>query len=90
MLSLLGDAEVAASGGPVAQLAALPYALSVLEQSTVVSRAGVAAMSAGHLHRLPESEMPDSASVIKLHADQRASPPWAADHGEGRTAVDGG
>jgi len=90
MLSLLGDAEVAASGGPVAQLAALPYALNVLEQSTVVSRAGVAAMSAGHLHRLPESEMPDSASVIKQHADQRASPPWAADHGEGRTAVDGG
>jgi hypothetical protein len=83
MLSLLGDAEAAASGGPVAQLAALPYGLNVLAQSTAISRAGVATMSAGHLHRLPGSEMPAPSPVIEQHADQRVSPAGAADHGEG-------
>jgi 5'-deoxynucleotidase YfbR-like HD superfamily hydrolase len=83
MLSLLGDAEAAASGGPVAQLAALPYTLNVLADDIAVGRAGVATMSGGHLHRLPESEMPDSASEIKQPADQRVALPWATAHGEG-------
>src|SRR5919109_1381027 len=83
MLSLLGDAEAAASGGPVAQLAALPYTLNVLADGIAVCRAGVATISAGHLYRLPGPEMPDSASEIKQHADQGVALPWAADHGEG-------
>jgi hypothetical protein len=55
MLSLLGDAEAAASGGPVAQLASLPYTLTIEAQELVVGRAGVARMSAGHLHQVAGS-----------------------------------
>jgi hypothetical protein len=51
MLSLLGDAEAAGSGGPVAKLASLPYRLSVRVDHIAVGRAGVARMSAGDLHR---------------------------------------
>jgi hypothetical protein len=52
MLSLLGDAEAADSGGPVAKLASLPYRLSVQTDDILVGRAGVSRMSAGHLHHL--------------------------------------
>jgi hypothetical protein len=55
MLSLLGDAEAAGSGGPVAQLAALPYTLAVEADEIVVGHAGVARMSAGHLQRVSRS-----------------------------------
>jgi hypothetical protein len=55
MLSLLGDAEAAGSGGPVAKLAALPYTLSVVTEDVVVGRQGVATMSAGHLQRVVPS-----------------------------------
>jgi hypothetical protein len=55
MLSLLGDAEAAASGGLVARLAALPYALAVEAAETVVGRAGVARMNGGQLHHLPRT-----------------------------------
>ena len=55
MLSLLGDAEAADSGGPVAKLASLPYGLTIEAGETVVGRAGVARMSPGHLHQLPRS-----------------------------------
>lgn len=51
MLSLLGDAEAAGSGGLVADLAALPYSLTVLPEHAVVERAGVARMSMGQLER---------------------------------------
>jgi hypothetical protein len=40
-------------------------------------------MSAGHLHRLPGSEIPAPSPVIEQHADQRVSSAGAADHGEG-------
>ncbi len=49
MLSLLGDAEAADSGGPVAKLASLPYSLAVQTEAIPVGRAGVARMSVGHL-----------------------------------------
>jgi hypothetical protein len=55
MLSLLGDAEAAGSGGPVAQLASLPYTLAIESEEIVVGHAGVARMSAGHLHRVSRS-----------------------------------
>ena len=49
MLSLLGDAEAADSGGPVAKLASLPYRLTVQTDEVTVGHAGVARMSAGDL-----------------------------------------
>jgi DNA-binding HxlR family transcriptional regulator len=60
MLSLLGDAEAADSGGPVAKLASLSYALAVEAEETVVGRAGVARMSTGRLDRMPRSEAVES------------------------------
>jgi hypothetical protein len=60
MLSLLGDAEAAGSGGPVAKLAALPYSLSIAPEEVVVGRQGVATMSAGHLQRVVPSPPPES------------------------------
>jgi hypothetical protein len=59
MLSLLGDAEAAASGGPVANLASLPYRLAIAAEETVVGRAGVARMSVGQLHYLHRSSALD-------------------------------
>jgi hypothetical protein len=59
MLSLLGDAEAADSGGPVAKLASLPYRLAVQGDEILVHRAGVARMSVGHLHHLAEPMMMD-------------------------------
>jgi hypothetical protein len=63
MLSLLGDREAADSGGPVAILAALPYALAIEGEETVVSRAGVARMSAGHLRHLAKSTILEVPSI---------------------------
>ena len=60
MLSLLGDAEAADSGGPVAKLASLPYRLSVEVAETAVGRAGVARMSLGQLDQPPTSEAAES------------------------------
>jgi hypothetical protein len=60
MLSLLGDAEAADGGGPVARLASLPYTLSVEAEDTVVGRAGVARMSAGRLDHVPRSRPTDT------------------------------
>jgi DNA-binding HxlR family transcriptional regulator len=57
MLSLLGDAEAANSGGPVAKLASLPYMLAIQGDDIIVGRAGVAEMSAGHLQHLPDSKV---------------------------------
>ncbi len=67
MLSLLGDAEAADSGGPVAELAALPYSLTVLPEHTPVGRAGVASMSVGQLQRSPLSAL---GSLIDAAGDQ--------------------
>jgi hypothetical protein len=58
MLALLGDAEAAQSGGVVADLAALPYSLTVRAEPTVVNRAGVGRMSTGQLDRLAASPDP--------------------------------
>jgi hypothetical protein len=55
MLSLLGDAEAAGSGGPAAKLAELPYTLSVIDEVVTVGRQGVATMSAGSLQRIVPS-----------------------------------
>jgi hypothetical protein len=59
MLSLLGDVDAANSGGPVAQLASLPYTLTVEAEENIVGRAGVARMSAGQLHRVSDSRSTD-------------------------------
>jgi len=58
MLSLLGDAEAARNDGPVGTLASLPFTLAALPSGVGVGRAGVATISAGHLHRLPASQQP--------------------------------
>ena len=60
MLSLLGDAEAADSGGPVAKLASLPYVLYVEAEEAVVGRAGVARISDGHLDHLSRSRSTDA------------------------------
>ncbi len=62
MLPLLGDTEAAGNDGPVGKLATLPYALTSLPLEVVVERAGVATVSAGHLHRLSASTLPDSST----------------------------
>jgi hypothetical protein len=63
MLSLLGDAEAADSGGPVAKLASLPYSLAVEAEETVVGRAGVARMSSGHLDHLSSLQATEAQPV---------------------------
>jgi hypothetical protein len=63
MLSLLGDTEAADSGGLVAKLASLPYALAIEAEETVIGRAGVARMSAGRLHQPLRARTMDSAAV---------------------------
>ena len=75
MLSLLGDAEAADSGGPVAKLASLPYGLTIEAEETVVGRAGVARMNAGHLHQLPHAMPAGSAALNARSASQGPTNP---------------
>jgi hypothetical protein len=63
MLSLLGDAEAAESGGLVARLASLPYTIAIQAEEAVVNRAGVARMNAGHLHQLLDGKPQDAPDV---------------------------
>jgi hypothetical protein len=79
MLSLLGDAEAADSGGPVAKLASLPYRLSVQIDEVPVGREGVARMSAGHLHHLNGATAEETPS---LHEQPPTTP--SPSTGEGR------
>jgi DNA-binding HxlR family transcriptional regulator len=86
MLSLLGDAEAAGSGGPVAQLASLPYTLATESEEIVVGHAGVARMSAGHLHQLSRSTA--SESLPQNGRPPIASSPLAGEPvGEGEAAT---
>jgi hypothetical protein len=73
MLSLLGDAEAAGSGGLVADLAALPYALTVFPEHVIVGRAGVESMSLGQLQRLSSSTLQTSSEA--LEGDDEEEPP---------------
>jgi hypothetical protein len=66
MLSLLGDAEAAESGGLVARLASLPYTLAIEAEEAVVDRAGVARMNAGYLHQLADGK-PHPSAAVPLH-----------------------
>jgi hypothetical protein len=84
MLSLLGDAEAADSGGPVAKLASLPYTLCVEAEETVVGRAGVARMSAGHLDEVPRSQ-PTESVPVDLRPPDLPTPSTAEGEGGGRT-----
>jgi hypothetical protein len=63
MLSLLGDAEAAESGGLVARLASLPYTITIEAEEAIVERAGVARMNAGHLRQLSEGKPDHSVAV---------------------------
>jgi hypothetical protein len=88
MLSLLGDAEAADSGGPVANLASLPYGLTIAAEETVVGRAGVARMSAGHLHQLPHAKPTDSPTPTARSTHPRPTNPASTDeHGHGLSSV---
>jgi hypothetical protein len=69
MLSLLGDAEAVDSGGLVAKLASLAYTLAIEAEETVVGRAGVARMRAGHLHQIPLSKELDAPLVKRQPAN---------------------
>jgi hypothetical protein len=73
MLSLLGDAEAAGSGGLVADLAALPYALTVRHERATVRRAGVASMSQGQLQRSSSASLQTSAEAVE--GDKEEEPP---------------
>jgi DNA-binding HxlR family transcriptional regulator len=86
MLSLLGDAEAAASDGPVANLAALPYMLDVAAEETMVGRAGVARMSAGHLHRLHGSTTLEVAPLA-AQPTKAPSPPTREGAGGGENGA---
>jgi hypothetical protein len=92
MLSLLGDAEAAGSGGPVANLASLPYTLSVVDADLVIGRHGVATMSAGYLQRLVPSPPPASSPAGGLTgggmATARPLPPGAGEGQDGGGAMD--
>jgi 5'-deoxynucleotidase YfbR-like HD superfamily hydrolase len=88
MLSLLGDAEAADSGGPVAKLASLPYGLSVQIDEVPVGREGVARMSAGHLYRLNGATAEDTpaagdASSVRERAPTVPSPSTGEGEGGG-------
>jgi DNA-binding HxlR family transcriptional regulator len=82
MLSLLGDAEAANSGGPVAKLASLPYTVAVEAGETVVGRAGVAWMSAGHLQHVPDSR-PTNSPPMALRSSDLPSPSMGEGEGAG-------
>lgn len=81
MLSLLGDAEAAGSGGLVAALAALPYTLTVSPEHAPVGRAGVARMSVGQLQRSstpapgPSPEVPEYAAREAMASTPQTIPP---------------
>jgi hypothetical protein len=80
MLSLLGDAEAADSGGPVAKLASLPYRLNVQIDEVRVGREGVARMSAGHLYHLNGATAEGTPS---MHEQPPPSPSPSTGEGEG-------
>jgi hypothetical protein len=80
MLSLLGDAEAADSGGPVAKLASLPYRLSVQIDEVPVGREGVARMSAGHLYHLNGATAAEASSP---HEQPPTVPSPSLGEGEG-------
>jgi hypothetical protein len=81
MLSLLGDAEAADSGGPVAKLASLRYSLAVEAEETVVGRAGVARMSSGHLDHVSSLQSTD-ALPVDLRSTELPSPAPLSARGE--------
>jgi hypothetical protein len=80
MLSLLGDAEAADSGGPVAKLASLPYRLNVQIDEIAVGREGVARISAGHLYHLNGATAVDAPST---HEQPPTIPSPVTGEGEG-------
>jgi hypothetical protein len=93
MLSLLGDAEAAGSGGPVAKLASLPYTLTVTDEEAAVGRAGVARMSVGDLHH--QQAPPLLSSLTRGDTVMRSADPEGFDPplppgegGEGRSTPD--
>jgi hypothetical protein len=88
MLSLLGDAEAADSGGLVAKLASLPYGLTIEAAETVVGRAGVARMNAGHLRQLPHAKPADFPAVSERSTSQSPiNPASTAESGDDLSAV---
>ena len=82
----LGDAEAADSGGPVAKLASLPYELTIEAEETVVGRAGVARMNAGHLHQLPHA-MPAGSAVLNARSTSESPTNPAATAANGNDPI---
>ena len=79
MLSLLGDAEAAESGGLVARLASLPYTIAIEAEETAVDRAGVARMNAGHLHQLAHAKVQRSPAAGEGSTSPSASDPGSTE-----------